>query len=455
MLKSFSLVALALSFLLHFPVESRAQIQVATQAEIRAFKELLPAVAESSIIEDIEKRLHSDDMIWYTKKSMPPAYQVGNGFQGNIGPLHLGDANINISRDFPGEGEKANGKGGNANIDFPWGQAPGGTMASDLVRDYKGMLLPRVTAKQAEKYNLKEGDFWPIVVTVEDYPDAFFNSYPPPQGRGFDRGITWAFPVDTMFVEVITQHYKGMDFVFEIRIRYREPGEWAVDIFRPFSSPKELANKIKKLRPDWRGQSNLRSLVADLENSGKLLSEARLKDNHVGGERAFDERSKVDVLPPINDDRLAMELLVNSAFGSTLGYNWRKGAVAPTTDSDTLHIVPKNYDGAFLGGDRQSCMECHKHAGMEARRFDPQRGWYGYVRGSPSEAILSMHPFEPSFYTGKMRSEEPLVRQRFGGIRDINENSLRKAWVREGIIQLYDRQKHPVAVYHSGVPNNQ
>jgi hypothetical protein len=105
----------------------------------------------------------------------------------------------------------------------------------------------------------------------------------------------------------------------------------------------------------------------------------------------------VDVLPPLEDDQLVAELLRTTPFLSAQGEVWRsaagRGTHAPTTLA-SWHVVPRNYDGGYIGVDAASCARCHASVNRHVNDFEPGRDWYGRVRGS--DRIFSFHPFDPA-----------------------------------------------------------
>jgi hypothetical protein len=75
-------------------------------------------------------------------------------------------------------------------------------------------------------------------------------------------------------------------------------------------------------------------------------------------------------------------------------------------------------------------MNCHDDTLKPARSFDAPRGWYGRVRGS--DGIFSFHPIEPSSIS---RNGSPV------------QVRIRQSLVRAGMVERYDRAKHPADRY--------
>jgi hypothetical protein len=147
---------------------------------------------------------------------------------------------------------------------------------------------------------------------------------------------------------------------------------------------------------------------------------------------AFDVGAGVETLPRLGED-LAAELLDSTPFKSALGAAWRRTGettvFAPHAD-EPFSIVPPNYHGTFLGTDTDSCKNCHEHTLKHVDQFDAQRDWYGYIRGS--DQIFTWHPIEPSAIS---RSGAP------------QQVRLRRAFVEGGVLEQYDRQRHPESRY--------
>jgi hypothetical protein len=253
------------------------------------------------------------------------------------------------------------------------------------------------------------------------------------QPRDTVAGYSWVFPVGTVFGEVLRQSGSdGKEYTFELRLRTREYGTWGVDVFRPFPTAKDLAQAIQQRRPEWRENEKLAALVDHLQ-SPLEMQRLKLADKHASLV-SFKQSMGTDALPDVGDDQLVIELLTQTTFRSSLGEVWRKSTVgvrtcAPTTDAP-FHIVPANYDAGFVDADSISCMRCHETVGQHVRDFQPARDWYGRVRGS--DAIFSFHPFCPTCVSTN------------GMGRGVK---LRPELVKAGLLEQYDIERHPAAVY--------
>ena len=114
----------------------------------------------------------------------------------------------------------------------------------------------------------------------------------------------------------------GRDYCFEVRVRFRQIDDWAIDVFRPFPRSEDLAEGIKTLRPNWQEQPALASAVK-LLSGPTVLPERKLVDQHP--RKTFQQSMGVYVLPSLEDDELVKELLSKTTFKSALGNPWAEG----------------------------------------------------------------------------------------------------------------------------------
>jgi hypothetical protein len=375
------------------PVHQAARLMSADKEQ--RMRRFLPQV-ESARIQQI---LDSPDLILYTESEMPKAYQH---WSGDLQGVHSPDYNISA---VPGEPY------GNGNVEFPWG-TPAGMHRTAGTTSLRFLWLPRD----------EHGRRLPVVWYRKLHPG---DSTP---------GYAWIFPVGAVVGEVLgLRGPDGHDYPFELRVRIRERGEWSVDIFRPYPRAADLSSRIKDLRPAWSGNTSLVRLVEHLDSNQR--PPFRTLADRQPATRVFRQTMGVDTLPPAGDDQLVVELLTMQPFRSALGEYWRTYAedtyvAAPTTDAP-FHIVPANYDGAFLEVDRAACARCHETTGQRVDIFDPGRDWYGRIRGS--DRIFSFHPFEPS----------SISHNGFG-----QPVAIRGALVDAGVLEAFDRSRHPNSVYH-------
>jgi len=356
---------------------------------------LLPEVEDTGV----QTMLEHPSLILYTEAEMPRAYQ---NWRGDLQGVHAASYNISANGSEPF---------GNGNREFPW-SAPGGTHRAEHVSTFRFLWLP-----QDER-----GKLLPVV---------WFRQ----RLRGDSSvGYAWRFPVGAVVGEVLlVQSPQGRHYPFSLRLRIREQGDWAVDVFRPFPRSKDLSARIKQLRPDWEQQPALARLVGHLDTP-RRLAKKRLRDRQPGA-TVFSQWMGVDVLPALEDDRLVAELLSETKFKSALGERWYEDdrgvyTAAPTTEA-RFHVVPAKFDGGFLEVNRTSCIRCHDTVNQNVNRFNFSRDWYGRIRGS--DGIFSFHPF----------SLASISHNGFG--RRVR---MRRELVDAGALEHFDPKKHPRSIYN-------
>jgi len=356
-------------------------------------RKLLPKVADSHV-----KEMFADEqLLLYTEEEMPRVYQL---WSGDLQGVHTAEYNISANSGEPY---------GNGNLEFPW-NGPAGTHRSPDVEAFRFIYLPKD----------ENGKTLPVV---------WYRKYLPGDSS---EGYAWTYPLGTVFGEVLYRKCPdGFLRTFEVRTRTRMTNDWDVDVFRPFPTAQDLATRIKELRPEWADNASLKKVVEQLEAAKKLPTK-RLEDDHPSP--VFRQTMGVDTLPALEDDALVNDLLMKTEFRSTLGREWRVGtngvkSFAPTTKA-SYHVVPKNYDAGFIEVDSTSCMRCHNTTNQSVDRFDGGRDWYGRIRGS--DGIFSFHPFEPSSVSGNGFGSHP---------------SMRDSLVNAGLLQKFNRKKHPNRIY--------
>lgn len=371
---------------------STPPVRLIPEAEHLARRALLPIVDD----EELSELLASHDLIFYSESEMPRAFAKWNGLSAGV---H--DAYYNIS------GERGEPYG-NGNREFPWDGAAG-THRAHGFETIHFVFLPRDDA----------GNILPIVYETT-----------PADARGVGE-VSWRYPHGTVFGECLLVSF-GADRTLpcELRIRRRVEADWEVDVFRPFPTANHLADRIKTIRPDWESDASLVSLIDHLQDSNNI-KRGTLRDEHP--RRSFDQVAGIDELPAI-EAQLCETLLESTAFVSCLNTAWKTndaGLVchAPTT-RHLKQIVPQNYDGGFVAVDAVSCLRCHATVGENVSRFEPQREWYGDIRGS--DGIFSFHPFDRSGISFNGQSV-PVV--------------LRSDWQRAGILQPFDPKRHLASDY--------
>lgn len=426
-----SVFSILLAIYLVAPASAQKVMAPAKESALRA---MLPALGDR----EFDGYLKSDRVIWYTNEEIPAAFQheSGNGYIAS----NFHSAFHNFSGDPSDEnlpGKSSTGglsvfAGGHANGEFPWNVAPGGAATSPGVNSFKGLLLPADDS----------GRTLPIVWFTRDLPGrSAFNpgsrlastasllEGPPSNLR---QVYAWTFPVGTVFVEALTmKRPDATDVVFEVRFRIRESDAWGVEVFRPCPTVETLVAALERLDA-VESTALRRRAIEQLKSDGPIAS-MRLVDSRHNRKRAFDVTSGVYPLPTLaTDDVLS---LLDRPFSSSLGEVFKRGsngvdALAPTNDSANFSIVPRNYQGGFVGNDRFGCIKCHDSTNRHATEFEVPRGWYGRVRGS--DGIFSFHPIDP---------------------RSISYNGgrvavvFRSEFLSGGILERFDPSRHSRAIY--------
>jgi hypothetical protein len=386
-------------------------VRLIPESEEQEILAMMPPVLDK----DVEAILSADDLIWYSEIEMPQAYQFENAFHT---PYH----NISDRQQQPD-------RVGNANREFPWSHAGGADKVKNL-EVFRFVKFP----KQDDRY-------LPMIYFRQRPPGVDIGDGAPGQGRSTWR---WMYPRGTVFGELMCM--VGPDkliYPFELRLRTREQDSWTMNALRPFPDATGLANRIKRLRPDWEQAPDLVKLVRHLEVVNKDYPSATIADTSLTsprhtGVQAFRATVHIDALPPVKDDKLVSDLLLTTPWKSAIAAIWREGydggAVhAPTVEEGAgFHIVPENYRGYAFSVDDASCMQCHQHTNMTARTFDRQRGWWGRVRGD--DAIFSFHPIDPKTISTNGQNRTARVRQSF---------------VEAGILTGYDARRHRPPLYQA------
>tara|TARA_B100000749_G_scaffold280852_1_gene279290 strand:+ start:5478 stop:6722 length:1245 start_codon:yes stop_codon:yes gene_type:complete len=392
----FSLLAL-LSLSMNIEVHGQGGVgQILSASDLSRIREHLPQLDD----ERLNDVLHSPEVVWYDDS-------IGVLHQESLGPGTAGFVNSQfVNNDL--------------NSEFPWTQLkPGGFHNSPNVTTVKGFHLPR---------DNDQGDLIPIV-WYRSPIEGLIN--PELTLRGWDISA----PEGTVWIEVIFVDFDQQHHACEVRFRIRESDQYAVDLYRPFTTPESLAQAIVDRMADWQDSETLATLVNHLLDPDTPQLR-QLRHRAMGSNvfrtvafQAFEQQAYVDDLPPVGNNKLVRHLLDETVFIDALGSTW-----GPTTQSEA-HVIPKNADIAFLGSDRVACARCHVDALASARRWGTQfdlgngsvatQEFAGWVRGW-SEGILSFHP---------------LMNQQFED-RFIRQPIFRKQWIDAGIIAPYDPRVH-------------
>lgn len=353
--------------------------------------------------------LNDPQTILYTEAEIPKVVSMWQGVKG-------------ISRRIVAA-EDGNDPG---SLQFPW-MKPAGTDDVKGLNTVRFLHLPTVNGQRQ-----------PVVY--------FRGRIPPDQAAA----VQWIFPYGTTVGEVLAYPGPdGLDYPFELRIRYRMQDYWEVDVLRPFATSAELAAAIKERRPQWESMATLASAVRALEGPA-TFGVARIVDK-MPARAVIRQETAWDVVPAI-EPKLVAELLRGTRFTSVYETAWKsdgvKVAYAPGTLSE-FSIVPPKYSGAAIKVSQQSCARCHSTTLHHVNEFAQHRqqyqdgtlrSWYGRIRGS--DGIFSFHPFDPQFIPGGGATVAPVIRQ---------------SMVQAGAVAQYNQAIHPASHYriaHDYDPTN-
>lgn len=315
-----------------------------TQARLAA---AAPTLASEAADDSLHGRIQGSKLLYYTGDLIEHASQDHSG---NAAGFYLSAHNRSANKD---------GKAG-TDFEFPW-KDPGGTEPG-MVYAWKVMVLPPDSKVLVHTTTLKS-------FFAGANGNVFFGR------NGEFTGYDWTFPVGTRFFELLS--FPDRLSVFEVRTRTKTISGWKSNLYRPFPTRREFREAVEDL--------------ADSKVRAWTLHDKFLHRNKT----AFNETARADELPGFASIKDVDEA-IRRPFGRAFGRDWlADNGAAPWTDS-TTSIVPKGYNGTFVGNTQESCMKCHQDAGSHVREFDSRREWYGSVRGSVSEKILSFHPIDPS-----------------------------------------------------------
>lgn len=364
----------------------RSQVRLMSADKEAALRASIPPLDDP-----VMERKIAEAML-YTEAEMPLAYQF-QPINGDVGTattvFYSPYVRLNNIDPFT-----------NGNREFPW-RTPGGIdTAENTTDEFRFIWLPKRS----------DGRPYPVVVYRDVLEKSDSVNMPIPQGW------RWIYPAGTTIGEVLCMTFSdGLKYTYEIRTRTREIDDWDVDIFRPFPTAQSLQERLAQV--DERA-------AAELANARVVPGQLEDK-NHP--RRAFVSRAGVLTLPRLSRETSAF-LLTTATFRSAVGESFAGDAFAPLATHDES-IVPRGYTATFLGTDRTTCINCHKHTLRHVDRFQ-NRDWYGYIRGS--DGIFSFHPIEPL----SIGPPNKPVR-------------LRPAFVSSGMVETYDQARHPRNMYQA------
>jgi hypothetical protein len=337
-------------------------VEMITQEELSPLLAHLPRFSDP----EFDRKIKSDDVMWYDEASMVFVYQ--DSFGRPQGP----------------EGLRANRVGYDV-----------GSTASipdiRLLTDY-----------------FKPGKFkFPFSISAgADYADNVYvlNFWIPPKDSGNVLPVTywqdgshwhWVFPVGTMIGEALFMQAPDDQqfYLFELRSRKRELAQWRTKIYRPYESAEDLATKIMALRPEW-AQGELRQLIDHLKNPDSLIPKTLDTDTYSQIVEPFS--GFLDYLPETSDYQLIKTLLKDTVYQDAMGKTFKQDSAsrityAPATSAE-FHIIPKDYIGGLLATSEEACARCHDQGGRPLKDLDFRITLYGELWGE--DRIFTWHPFD-------------------------------------------------------------
>lgn len=332
-------------------------------------------------------------VVFYNETVMPRAHQDATP-NDNAGTMFHGvhDSYHNIG----GGGDPF----GNGNREFPWGR-PAGTNPDDGATSYKFFRIPEDTKVKLWKETMggerliHRGTIW---------------HYPADSGQVY----VWEFPVGTIFGEVLVQKTGDTrkNIVWEVRTRTKTKDGWVPQVYRPYASPEALAAAILRLPVDPAHATAVKAL------GNPVIREERVVDSNHPTTSVIDRTGYVEVLPEL--PAKSVTSLLRTKFQTVFARPWRnddKVVHGVTVDSGYSLVVP-GFKGGTLEVTKKSCMTCHESAQQHVMRFDIQRDWYGRVRGTHVDKILSWHPFDEKCIS-KGAAQKVEIRPELKSILDI------------------------------------
>ncbi len=335
----------------------------------RAMLDMLPVMADGNV----EKDFASPATFFWNSGTMPRVYQsLDNDLLGIFPVSHNG---------FRGEDPTGNARG-----EFPW-RHTGGTEQTQGVETFKSCTLPA-----------ENGKMMPIV-WARHRAQTFGGTR-----AEVDLGYRWWFPIGTTIYEVITMRTSsGHKFVFEIRERVRDEGQWNTEIYRPFVTAVQFADWIEEHYPAWEDDEYLPRYMKDLRRPDHEADRVT-RSSHPA--QTFRMKFGIDMLPELGDPYRVLEIFSNKKFEAVSGGRWKEGVSSPS--SLTMNnIVPQNYTAHHVGVEFGHCAQCHRdtnrHVSFFQRRANgngsvTRSTWRGRVSGS--DGIISFHPFERASIRG-------------------------------------------------------
>ncbi len=365
--------------------------------------------------------LESADTVFYDRWGIVPGYQdsFGDGVELPIGmrPNSIGKVHIDLA--VPG---------GHAQIfqttgvfHFPFGRPIGSH------------------EKQAAVI-----DFWHIPRGADDalMPVAYWKRSP---SRWTNR-IDWAFPVGTIFGELMFVVADGHWHPFEIRTRTRARERWESDVLRPFPNAERFARKLEERREerdDWASSAEIDALIEHARRPDTLRA-ATLASSRFPSAFAAVSGAE-DPLPRLSDPSILKALLADTGFRSAKGEVWKSNgnlrAYAPTIDAG-FSIVPERFNGGLVEVSNASCDRCHRDAGRPFKDYYANIIAYGELWGQDEN--FTWHPFDSGMFVGAS-----------GDVKNFNNDNrrMRGDFVQAGLVAPFNPGVH-TSEHYSRIPRD-
>lgn len=339
-----------LSILALLAFASYSQAQLMDAALQKKIDKNLPTISNSSANDALHGKIPGR-RLFYTSREIPHAQFSDSG------NLRISNQNVAANPDgMP-----------STDFDFPW-KLPSGTTDDTPFYGVKVMFLPG-NAKVLAFNTVVPTTFANIVEGGRRVPRVQMDD-----GKPGTRVVDWVFPIDTVFFEIL--FFKDRMVPFEVRSRTKiTETKWKMNLYRPFTNRYELDAVFKGLpgKPNVERQFEFH----DKTHRNKLAFSTGWQHlEEVNGFETADERDEA----------------MNRVFRSALSREWSPGVGSIPITKDKFAIIPTDYWGGLILADQDSCMRCHQDAQSHVRSFDRNREWYGFVRGSKTEKILSFRP---------------------------------------------------------------
>jgi hypothetical protein len=398
---SFALLILSGNNALFADNANPKMIQILSAEQLKTYR----AFVKTINIKDkrLKEILNDEDTLLVTDDAMPPAYQDSTD-DDHFGPFRNDADKPNfVAPLFEGRTFK-----------FPFGQT-GGLHQSPTMKKFNFLHLPKVNGKML-----------PIVYYKK-------TTYPSTRNGRSSYRLYWLFPKGTVAGEVLWHQGPNESFTFEIRTEERDLAYWERNAFSLFPTSESAAAAIKQIRPNWKEDKTLLSLIRQLEDPTTL--KASVVEDTFG---IFSASGGIDVLPEELNEAMAIELYNKFPLESRRNKNWKKHgdliSRAPTPNPKVSFSLRPQGDLSYpIAVNSTSCANCHREIGRPFSDLVPRAVLYGEIWGN--DEVFFFHPWAP----------ENLLTN--AGEMSDNRMNFRREFVEGGIFQAYDPKLHSTEYY--------